>query len=547
MAPRRALRSQPLARLLALALLAPACVGTPRPPAAPPAPPATREQAAPRPPPPSAALPHDQGRFGPEPAVVLAPPEAAALEVARRRLGQGGALPAVSGALVLAARELARRGAAGDPEPLGLRARRAALTAGLAYDPAPAAYLVRGPPERIGPLLTESLPARGATHVGAGAAEVDGGLLVVVLAAERRALLEPFPRALPPGGAARLAGRLAPGLARPRVVVTVPAGDVREAEVRGGPGAFEARLAFPEPGEYLVEVVARGSEGPEVAALLAVTAGAPAPQAPAAALEVRPAPAPEPEDVGGAEAAVARAIGALRARRGLGPVSVSAELSAVARAHSAAMLAAGKVSHVLPGSGELTDRLRRARVGYRRAYENVARGGGALAAHAAAEESPAHLANLLAPGVTQVGVGVARGERADAVYLTEILVEPVEDGAASRLTPDARVREALWAGRARAGRPPLTSDLALDALAREAAADLLRRDATEPGALGDRALALGRRLSAVDVFVASAPGEAARSTNLRDPRLRRVGVGVAVGDSARFGPGRLFVAVVYTD
>ena len=71
--------------------------------------------------------------------------------------------------------------------------------------------------------------------------------------------------------------------------------------------------------------------------------------------------------------------------------------------------------------------------------------------------------------------------------------------------------------------------------------------ATEAGALGDGALALGHRLAAVDVFVASAPGEAVRSANLRDPRFRRVGVGVATGDSARFGPARMFVAVLYTD
>jgi hypothetical protein len=34
---------------------------------------------------------------------------------------------------------------------------------------------------------------------------------------------------------------------------------------------------------------------------------------------------------------------------------------------------------------------------------------------------------------------------------------------------------------------------------------------------------------------------------VRDGRFRRVGVGVAVGDSARFGVGRLFIAVVFTD
>ncbi len=73
------------------------------------------------------------------------------------------------------------------------------------------------------------------------------------------------------------------------------------------------------------------------------------------------------------------------------------------------------------------------------------------------------------------------------------------------------------------------------------------RDDTETDGLADRALALRRRLAAVDVFVAGAPEDATRSANLADRRFSRVGVGVASGDSARFGKGRLWIAVLYTD
>jgi hypothetical protein len=132
-------------------------------------------------------------------------------------------------------------------------------------------------------------------------------------------------------------------------------------------------------------------------------------------------------------------------------------------------------------------------------------------------------------------------------YLTEIFVEPPDDGSESRLTTDARVREALWRERARLGLRPLTADAALDALAREAADRMRARDETETDGLGDRALALRRAIAAVDVFVATGPDEATRSTNLRDARFARVGVGVAAGDSRRFGKGRLWIAVVYTD
>jgi len=109
------------------------------------------------------------------------------------------------------------------------------------------------------------------------------------------------------------------------------------------------------------------------------------------------------------------------------------------------------------------------------------------------------------------------------------------------------VREALWRERARLGRPPLTADVALEQLAREAAASMRARDATDAPGLEARALEAGRRLAAVDVFVASSPEDATRSANLGDARFRRVGVGVASGDSARFGAQRLWIAVVYTD
>ncbi|HSN15425.1 MAG TPA: CAP domain-containing protein, partial [Anaeromyxobacteraceae bacterium] len=334
------------------------------------------------------------------------------------------------------------------------------------------------------------------------------------------------------------------GLSRPRVFLTLPSGTVSQAETRGA-RTFEARLGFPERGAYTVEVVGDGDGGPEIAALLTVSAGG-------ASLEAReePAPAADPVDDAAAEAAVVAAANATRRRQGLAALVAAPELAAVARRHSAAMAAQGRVAHVLPGSGDVAERLRGAGIPYRRVYENVARAATALGAHETLEGSPAHRGNLLRPDATRVGVGIARVERPSgdhAVYLTEVFVAPPDDGAESPLTPGARVREALWRERARLGLPALTSDPALDDLARDAARVTHERDAADPEGLRDRALALRRGIAAVDVFVASGPEEAIRSTNLRDTRFRRVGVGVTIGDSRRFGAGRLWIAVVYTD
>jgi hypothetical protein len=214
------------------------------------------------------------------------------------------------------------------------------------------------------------------------------------------------------------------------------------------------------------------------------------------------------------------------------------------------MLASGLLAHVLPGDGDVGERLRRARIPYRRALENIARGATALSAHAAAEESPAHRLNILSPLADRVGVGIARGRLRGgepAVYLTEIFVQPVDDGSEGRLTPEGRVKEALWRERERLGRPSLLSDPRLDALAREAAQAMLAADDPAAQDLAERALALPRNVGAVDAFVAASTADAVRSRNLPDPRFRRVGVGVATGESARYGAGLLWIAVVYTD
>lgn len=479
--------------------------------------------------------------YGREPPSTPTALEARVLEAVRVRLRPA---PRTSPALVIAARELALRAASGARDPVGRTALRGALARAVATDPAPAALLVTTTPEDAPAAAARALTRRSATHAGAGAVERDGRAWVVVLLSDRRVHLDAFPRDVPSGDRKVLSGTLAAPLTHPRVFVARPTGEVVEKD--GGPGAeFRVGLDFPSAGRHVVEVLGEADAGPEVVAILVVSVeGAP--------LDGRaraPSP-PEPPGLAASEAGVLAAINATRVRRGLAPVASDPEVAVVARRHADAMAAAGRVAHVLPGSPDAGTRLRRAGVPFRRAYENVARAATALDAHAAVEESPAHLANLLRPAAKRAGVGVARAHLASGdptVYLAELLLEPTDDGAASPLTPDARIREALWAERARRGAAPLTADPALDALARDAAAAMARRDDPQPDGVADRALGLRRRLAAVDVFVAGGPEDATRSSNLADARFRRVGVGVVVRDSARFGRERLWIAVVYTD
>ncbi|BDG07752.1 CAP domain-containing protein [Anaeromyxobacter paludicola] len=332
---------------------------------------------------------------------------------------RAGPAPRPDAALSRAARALARDAARDGAAALSARHLRAALARAGAFDPAPVAHYERAAPDEAAARAGLALRQLAATDVGAGAYLEGGAAHLVVLASVRRASLAPFPGSVAPGAVVRLRGTLLGELTAPRLHVTAPSGAVREASLGPGP-AFDAQVAFEGPGRYVLEVTGSGPGGPAVAALLPVACGA------ASLEEAPPPPRPrEPATARGAEAAVAQAIDALRARHGLVPLGRSPALDEVARRHSEAMARAGEVAHVLPGGRDLPARLEG--VPYRRALENVARGPSALAAHDAAEESPAHRANLLDRSVREVGVGIAR-RRLPAgeveVFLTEILADP---------------------------------------------------------------------------------------------------------------------------
>ena len=352
-----------------LVALCSACASSPAP--GPPALPASRPSHAV---PPRAATPA-QGSYGPEPQTHLAPIEQRLLDVARASLG-GDARP--SGALSVAARELAGRAAAGDPAATSGPASREVLARALCYDPSPTVYSVRARPEDASDALARLLPVSGATHVGAGAVEQGGVLYAFVLASVRRAALEPFPRETPLGSAAVLSGELARGLRAARVFVTLPSGDVREVDTAADGSSFRAPIAFARARP----VHGRGDRG-----RCARAGGGGAAHRRRRRRDRRAAFAhrggpPEPDDPAAAEAAIVRAMNETRRGRGLRP-SPPRRRSCPSRAVTAqrcATLRRWRTS--CPGRARSGDRLRRAGIPYRFAYENVAQGPTALAAHA---------------------------------------------------------------------------------------------------------------------------------------------------------------------
>jgi hypothetical protein len=116
-----------------------------------------------------------------------------------------------------------------------------------------------------------------------------------------------------------------------------------------------------------------------------------------------------------------------RARHSLPPLVPDASLARIARDHSRDMADQGVLSHSLPSSGGLKQRLSRAGYPVRKARENIARADSIDRAEAALLRSPGHLQNIMATDVTRVGVGIARGRVSGEgdLYITQIFAEPV--------------------------------------------------------------------------------------------------------------------------
>src|SRR5204863_17593 len=163
------------------------------------------------------------------------------------------------------------------------------------------------------------------------------------------------------------------------------------------------------------------------------------------------------------------------------------------------------------------------------------------------EPSMEVLANLLEPRHRRLGLGAASGLTTDGnegVYLTEVFAVP----AVAMADPIAAIVRVISAERKKRGLPPLRRDSALDGVALEE----VRRTAASDQMKLDRDLA-GRALSEVpdlsgavaELYVGNGPDTVASSKNLADQKWKRIGVGAQYSSSQQYGPGRLWVLLLY--
>ena len=238
---------------------------------------------------------------------------------------------------------------------------------------------------------------QGVTHYGLAVHEDT----MAVVFSRRLFTLEALPERPRSGQNMTLKGVLHAGLSQVSALVGRPDELVSPAAVRqrGQRVWIEVPLRA-GPGTYLVEVIAQGTRGPEVVAMVPIhSEGAErGPNTPCIETERAAGVAPEEH--------VITLVNRDRQRLGLPTLRSSETLSASASRHAGQMAQRGIAAHVLPGGASPVARARAFDVETERFHENVAMASSLGQAHADLWASPSHRRALLDPSVNRIGVGV---------------------------------------------------------------------------------------------------------------------------------------------
>jgi uncharacterized protein YkwD len=350
----------------------------------------------------------------------------------------------------------------------------------------------------LGPLLRDHNNYR---KLGVGVRRVADALQVVVALGESSIDLADVPRSLGANGSVDLLARILPPYQKPAAFVTGPDGKVSPVPLDARPtdGATTVRgqvRCGAKQGAHQIEITGEDRFGPTVLANFPIYCGIPAPNTLAAARVPTEAP---PASAAQAEADIARLVNADRAKAGLRPLTVDAQLADVARKHSTDMRDHNFFGHISPRTGSAEDRLRRADIGAHTIRENVAMGYTSGEVERGLMASPGHRANILDKDVSRLGVGVALNTQG-GIAVTQLFTRPL-DRADDNAVKTIRAR--VDAARQAQGLDPLRDDAMLDDVAARAVDDVLA--GKKPGGAVEQALpTIGKRFAAVRTAVASA-------------------------------------------
>jgi len=129
-------------------------------------------------------------------------------------------------------------------------------------------------------------------------------------------------------------------------------------------------------------------------------------------------PTAQPGNMSSQEKQLADMINKERAKKGLKPLQLDAELSKWARTKSQDMVNKNYFAHQSPTYGNVSTMLKNGGVSFRYAGENLAKAGSVSLAHSTLMNSSIHRSNILNSNYTHVGVGIA--QKGSTLYITEI-------------------------------------------------------------------------------------------------------------------------------
>ncbi len=132
-------------------------------------------------------------------------------------------------------------------------------------------------------------------------------------------------------------------------------------------------------------------------------------QPPVPPQESAPPASEESKTLAPEEAKMLELVNAERTSRGLRPLTVDFRLVELARKKSQDMIDKNYFAHNSPTYGSPFDMMKSAGIEYRLAGENLAGAPEVATAHKALMNSEGHRRNILNPGFTKIGIGVAKG------------------------------------------------------------------------------------------------------------------------------------------
>lgn len=116
------------------------------------------------------------------------------------------------------------------------------------------------------------------------------------------------------------------------------------------------------------------------------------------------------------ESKMLQLVNQVRESKGLSTLKLDSQLTDIARLKSQDIIDREYFAHISPTYGSPIDMLKYFGVDYRGMGENLASDQSVEKAHAALVKSPSHLANILNPNFTHVGIGIRIGGKYENIY-----------------------------------------------------------------------------------------------------------------------------------